>query len=95
MELTVLVVPECPHTAVLRARLDQALVNRSDVTVVWREITEPEAAEAAGMHGSPTLLIDGTDPWTPPGRPPSLSCRVGALPTTDQIRAALSQDSPA
>ncbi|MER6129391.1 hypothetical protein ABT173_43925 [Streptomyces sp. NPDC001795] len=94
MELTVLVVPECPHTAVLRARLDQVLADHPDITVTWRRITTCEAAEAAGMHGSPTLLLDGTAPFTPPGRPTSLSCRGDALPTTDQIRAALFKDSP-
>ncbi|MFH9550689.1 thioredoxin family protein [Streptomyces sp. NPDC017435] len=91
MELTVLVVPSCPHTPLLRERLDEALADRSDVTVVWREITNPEDAGSAGMHGSPTLLFDGVDPFSPPGRPPSLSCRLGDLPTMDEIRAAITR----
>jgi hypothetical protein len=28
------------------------------------------------MHGSPTLLINGVDPFAAPGTPASLSCRV-------------------
>jgi uncharacterized protein (TIGR03083 family) len=36
---------------------------------------EREAAEA-GMHGSPTLLVDGADPFAAPGELPSLSCRL-------------------
>ncbi len=27
------------------------------------------------MTGSPTILADGTDPFTRPGRQPSLTCR--------------------
>ncbi|MFR0358537.1 hypothetical protein [Streptomyces sediminimaris] len=92
MELTVLAVPDCPHTSLLRARLDEALEVRPDVTLTWREITEPQQAERAGMHGSPTLLVDGRDPFSPPGQPPSLSCRVSAPPTLQQIRAALSEE---
>lgn len=92
MEVTVLVVPECPHAAVVRDRLDQVLAHRPDITVVWREITEPGEAETAGMRGSPTLLIDGADPFTPSARPTSLSCRVDALPTAEQIRGALGEE---
>jgi len=28
------------------------------------------------MHGSPTLLINGTDPFATPGQAASLSCRI-------------------
>ncbi|MEV0170352.1 thioredoxin family protein [Streptomyces sp. NPDC050803] len=94
MRLTVLTVPDCPHTPLLRARLDEALADRPDVTVTWREITDPEQAERTGMHGSPTLLVDGSDPFSPPGQPPSLSCHVGDPPTVRQIRAALAASHP-
>jgi hypothetical protein len=47
--------------------------------------------------GSPTLLIDGVDPFAAPGEPASLSCRLYRLPdgsldgvpSLDQLRAAL------
>jgi hypothetical protein len=93
MELTVLVVPECPHTAPLRERLTLALAGREDITVTWREVTDPDEAEHLGMHGSPTLLVDGTDPFTAPGQPPSLSCRLAAPPSLAQLRQAISRPS--
>ena len=57
---------------------------------------EREAAQA-GMHGSPTLLVDGTDPFAAPGQPPSLSCRLyqdaagrtSGAPTVEALRRAL------
>lgn len=95
MELTVLVVPACPHTGLLRARLDQALEHRQNVTVIWREITDPQEAERSGMHGSPTLLVNGINPFALPGQQPSLSCRLGDLPTVDQLRELFSGAGPA
>jgi hypothetical protein len=45
-------------------------------TVAERVIDDPDVAWAVGMHGSPTVLVDGTDPFAPAGLPGSLSCRV-------------------
>ena len=39
-------------------------------------ITNHEQADAYGLRGSPTLLIDGVDPFAQPGQPTSLSCRI-------------------
>jgi hypothetical protein len=41
-----------------------------------REIADDQEAAKAGMHGSPTLLIDGVDPFAGPDEAPSLSCRL-------------------
>ena len=76
MELTLLAVPDCPNVAALAERLVVALASRPDAVVHRREIaTELEAAQA-GMHGSPTLLVDGVDPFAAAGQAPSLSCRL-------------------
>jgi len=91
MDLTVLVVPACPRAAQLRERLDLALEQHADTTVTWREITDDAEAEHLGMHGSPTLLINGVDPLAPPGQQPSLSCRVGPLPSVDQLQLLLAE----
>jgi hypothetical protein len=37
---------------------------------------QPASRTAAGVAGSPTLLVDGTDPFTVPGQAPSVSCRL-------------------
>jgi hypothetical protein len=76
VELTILTVPDCPHTPVLDERLAQVLAGRPDVSVVRRVITDGRAAARSGMRGSPTLLIDGVDPFDDTADPPSMSCRI-------------------
>ncbi|MFJ6621584.1 alkylmercury lyase family protein [Kitasatospora sp. NPDC091335] len=44
------------------------------------EVADEAEATRLGMCGSPTILIDGTDPFPPPGAVPSLSCRLAACP---------------
>ncbi|WP_158633218.1 alkylmercury lyase family protein [Amycolatopsis sp. WAC 04182] len=76
MELVVLSVPDCPHVALLDDLLRDVLADRPEVRVVHREVTEHAQAEAEGMHGSPTLLVNGVDPFAVPGSRPSVSCRL-------------------
>ena len=60
--------------------------------------SESEAARW-GMPGSPTLLIDGTDPFAEPGQRPSMSCRLyrtvdgraSGAPSVAQLRQAVEQ----
>lgn len=92
MRLQVLHVPGCPNAAVLTDRLVRLVGDRGSVE---RQVVQ-DADEAAmlGMSGSPTLLIDGVDPFDHPGLRPSLSCRLypdekGSLagaPTVAQLR---------
>lgn len=76
MSLTVLAAPGCPGAAVLRERLRHVLAGRDDVAVTWREIRDSDEAAAAGMRGSPTLLIDGEDPFAGPVQPAGWGCRI-------------------
>jgi hypothetical protein len=88
MELEVLAVRECPHVAEFEERLSAALAGIEGV-VVRRRVIEAEAeAAAAGMHGSPTLLVNGVDPLAAPGQPTSLSCKL-AVPSVDELRRVL------
>ena len=97
MELTLLTVPGCPHAAAFEDRLTTALSDHPGVLVHRREIDDERTAAEAGMHGSPTLLINGVDPFAPPGQPPSLSCRLyrdaagrpAAAPPVEALRQAL------
>lgn len=97
MHLTVLAVPGCPNAPVLTDRLVAVLQGREDVSVSYDVISDEADAVSRGMQGSPTLLIDGTDPFAEPGQPPTMSCRlyrdasgltVGA-PSVAQIRLAI------
>ncbi|HET9144431.1 hypothetical protein [Actinophytocola sp.] len=75
MRLQILQVPDCPNAALLRQRLAQAL-GENNVEVAVRVIADVDEAAAAGMAGSPTLLVDGVDPFAEPGCVPSVSCRL-------------------
>jgi len=76
MKLEILHIPDCPNVAVLRERLEALAETVPDVRVTSQVIDSAEDAAAAGMTGSPTLLVDGADPFREPGRAASLSCRL-------------------
>ncbi len=97
MRVEVLTVPDCPNGPVARQRLAEALAGRDDVTVEPRVISTPAEAGRYGMRGSPTILINGRDPFAEPGTPASLSCRLyrdadgraQGAPSAGQLREAL------
>jgi hypothetical protein len=97
MELTLLTVPACPNADAFEERLAAALAGHPGAVVYRREVADEREAAEAGMHGSPTLLIGGTDPFAGPGQPPSLSCRLyrdeagrtGRAPSVQALRQAL------
>jgi hypothetical protein len=97
MELVLLTVPGCPHAATFEERLAAALARHPGTVVHRREIAGEREAAEAGMHGSPTLLVDGADPFAVPGQPPSLSCRLyrdaagrmSGAPTVEALRRVL------
>jgi hypothetical protein len=96
MHLTVLAVPGCPNAPVLTERLAVVLHGRDDVPVSYEVISDEAHAASWGMHGSPTLLIDGADPFAEPSQPPTMSCRLyrddsgqtAGAPSVAQIRLA-------
>ncbi len=97
MHLTVLAVPGCPHVKLLEQHMMQALEGRHDVTVSYRQITDLDQAVRWGMNGSPTVLIDGIDPFAGPGQDASVSCRLfrddhsrsASAPSVRQFRQAV------
>ena len=97
MELTLLTVPACPNAAAFEQRLAAVLAGHPGAVVHRREIADERAAAEAGMHGSPTLLINGADPFAQPGQPPSMSCRLyrdaegrpGPAPSAEALRQVL------
>jgi len=97
MDLTVLAVPDCPNVTLLEQRLAQAIEGRRDVTVSRQVIADHGEADRWGMHGSPTLLVDGSDPFAEPGEPASVSCRlyrdgngqVDGAPSVSQLLQAI------
>jgi hypothetical protein len=97
LHLTVLAVPGCPNVTLLEQRLTRALRGRHDVSVSRHVIADQDQAYQRGMHGSPTLLVDGIDPFAGPGQPASASCRLyrdrhgraAGAPSVRQLRHAI------
>lgn len=91
MKLEVLHVPDCANLTPLLERLAEV----TDLPVTTRMIRSDEEAERFGMAGSPTLLVDGVDPFA--GGECSVSCRLYrdesgravAVPSVVQLRAVL------
>lgn len=84
MGITVLHVEDCPHLGVVRERLIEALDRLGlSVTVDERAVVDPDEAAALGFRGSPTLLVDGRDPF-PATDPPGLACRLYPTPEGPQ-----------
>ncbi|WP_275465880.1 hypothetical protein [Streptomyces noursei] len=103
MEIEVLVVAGCPHQQLAEERLRQALDAAGLTTTGFttRVVGDQAAAERCGFTGSPTILIDGRDPFARPGAAPALACRLyrtpGGLagaPDLDRIRRALDDAGP-
>jgi hypothetical protein len=76
LELSVLTVPGCPNGPVLLERLGRVLAGYPAAQVAGHVIGSEAEAVRLGMHGSPTLLVNGIDPFAVPGSPASVSCRV-------------------
>ncbi|MFJ8390858.1 DsbA family protein [Streptomyces sp. NPDC094438] len=98
MEIEILVVPDCPNAKPAAEQLRRALddVGLSDTTFTTCVVTGQAEAERIGFTGSPTILINGHDPFADPGRPAGLACRVyrtadglAGLPDLDRLRQVL------
>ena len=98
MEIQVLVVPGCPNHRLAAERLRRALDDAGlmSTSLATRMIADRPEAELSGFTGSPTILIDGRDPFAEPDAEPSLSCRLyrtsdglAGAPSLEQLRHAL------
>jgi hypothetical protein len=100
MDVRLLVIENCPHAGTAAALLRRALDDVGLSRVPFRTETVTNQEVAADLHflGSPTVLINGKDPFDEPGRQPALACRVYrsaqgllGLPELDSLRKALKQ----
>ncbi len=71
MELRATAVPDCPNLPLLLYRLGRALPEAPPGSVVVDTVRNEAEAARLGMHGSPTLLVDGRDPFALPGDAPT------------------------
>lgn len=98
MRVQVLHVQDCPGLTLTNERLRAALdaVGAGDVEVDLVLVSSPEQAEALRFRGSPTVLVDGVDPFGDDAGAVGLSCRLyrthaglAGAPTVDQLVSAL------
>ena len=83
MDVTLLYFDGCPNWQRTEDLVLLALAELGVPPAALRrqEVESPEDAERLGFHGSPTVLIDGKDPFADPDAPVGLMCRVYATPS--------------
>ena len=82
MDVRVVYFDGCPHWEVAEQRLRTALerVGRGGERINHDLVATAEDAERLGFIGSPTILVDGLDPFATGGEQPALACRVFSTP---------------
>ena len=95
MKVELLYFEGCPNWRTVERRL-RSLAEEQDFDLHFRLVSTPEEAEAAQFRGSPTIVIDGRDPFAQGDEPFGLSCRLyrtpdgpAGAPTIEMLRAAL------
>ena len=101
MQVTVQYFDGCPNWQLTRDLVQEALrvVGLPAGALRLQAVPTAEQAEAVGFRGSPTVLVDGVDPFADPAAPVGLSCRLfptpagpAGAPTLDQLVNALQED---
>lgn len=92
MEITLQYFDGCPNWQ----QTDALLRDLTGGVVSYQLIDTMEAAEATGFRGSPTILIDGVDPFADADAPVGLSCRIyqtesgpAGAPSREQLSGVL------
>lgn len=83
----------CPNAGLARTRLAEALrrVGLDPTAITTEEVSTPEDAERLGVHGSPTILIDGRDPFSDGDGRAGWSCRIYQTETGPQSSPTVAQ----
>jgi hypothetical protein len=87
MRVSIVYFEDCPNWKTAKEQVDAALaeLGRTDVAVELVRVETEKDAQLAGLHGSPTVLVDGRDPFAPPDASTALACRTEGAPTVDQL----------
>lgn len=78
MLVTFLSIDECPNADLGRRRLAEALetLDLDPAIVTFTTVHTTDEAERLRFRGSPSILIDGIDPFADEATPVGLSCRI-------------------
>ena len=102
MKIDLLYIDECPNweetLRLLRLALDRN--GNESVPISAELISSENAADHRGFAGSPTILIDGIDPFPAVGRTPCAACRlyvtpdgIAGHPTQSQLEEAVTSQA--
>jgi hypothetical protein len=103
MDVELRYVRECPNLAAVEQRLLLALeaVGQPNVRIRHRLVHDETQAQKLRFTGSPTIVIDGSDPFPEPNAAVGMSCRLyrtdqgmSGSPSTPQLIAALNNAAP-
>jgi hypothetical protein len=90
----------CPNWRTVEERL-ASLQPELGFTLTRRLVSTSEDAERLGFRGSPTILVDGVDPFVSGIEPGVFACRVyqtpdgpAGSPTVGQLKDAVSERFP-
>lgn len=100
VDVTVLYFDGCPSWQTALERVHSAAGQAGlRVRVATKAVETLDDAERLGFTGSPTILVNGRDPFARPAAVPALACRVYATPdglagspTVEQLVALLRDD---
>ena len=93
----------CPNWKVANERLQRALqLEGVETAIAYTKVESPEEAERLDFIGSPTILINGLDPYRPHEAKPGMACRVFATedgpqgsPTVNELRSLIQMNADA
>lgn len=82
MDVQLLVVPNCSNEQEARVVLRRALADArvGDLPIRTLVVSTAEQAQDLSFTGSPTVLLDGADPFPTPDLPRALACRMYPQP---------------
>ncbi len=93
MHIELLYFDGCPSRRIAAGHLRTLSDEFDDLTFSHTIVDTPELADRYGFRGSPSVLIDGVDPFADETDPVGLSCRLyqtpigpAGSPTIDQLR---------
>ena len=94
--MTLLYFDDCPNWMVADEHLRTLAAEHPEMAIERRIVETVKEAEATRFRGSPSILVDGVDPFAETDAPVGLSCRVyqtpdgfAGSPTLDQLRSVI------
>jgi hypothetical protein len=97
VDIELLVIPDCPNEDAAAELITTAVADsRVQASITRTIIASQDQALRRGFTGSPTILLNGVDPFAQPGAPVALACRLyytpdglRGVPSLHDLRQAL------